>query len=239
VLQAVDEALSQRELGLPLAYCLGRAEFGGLSFEVTPDVLIPRPETEWLLQRAEDWLRDRRYSGKRGTERVSLLDLGCGSGCIGLTMAVRYPALRVTLADVSAAALDVAAENARRLGVIERCDFRSGDWFEWARRRDRFDIILCNPPYVTRTDDPRLDESVKAHEPSIALFLHEDPAEFFLRLLRRACGHLSSGGLIAVEVGYDTAWPARNAFEKLNQLNRGHEIHDFSGIERVVWGIRK
>jgi release factor glutamine methyltransferase len=239
VLQAVDEALLQREQGLPLAYCLGRAEFCGNSFFVSPDVLIPRPETEWLVQRAEDWLRDRRYGSKRGNERLSLLDLGCGSGCIGLSLALRHPALRVTLADVSEAALDIAAQNARRLGVIERCEFRSGDWFEWARRRERFDAILCNPPYVTRTDDPLLDESVKAHEPSIALFLHEDPYEFFLRLLRRASAHLSAGGLVAVEVGYDTAWPARSAFDKVNQLSRGHEIHDFCGIERVVWGIRK
>jgi release factor glutamine methyltransferase len=133
----------------------------------------------------------------------------------------------------------VAEQNAARLGVLERCELRSGDWFSWARRRERFDIILCNPPYVTRRDDPELERSVREHEPSIALFLDGDPEEFFFRLARKAVSHLQGGGLFAVEVGYDTAWPARCAIEKVNALQRGREIHDFSGLERVIWGTRR
>lgn len=222
-----------RERGLPLAYALGRADFAGLVFEVTPDVLIPRPDTEWLLQRGDIWLRQQRY------QRAALLDLGCGSGCVGLTLAWRYPELRVVLSDVSPDALSVAQENARRLGVLEQCDFRRGDWFESIRRREKFDLILCNPPYITRRDDPLLEASVREHEPAIALFLEEDPEEFFLRLGRKAAGLLYAGGLFAVEVGYDTAWPARCALEKIKQLKRGHEVHDFAGIERVLWALRK
>jgi release factor glutamine methyltransferase len=230
---AVEDAVSLRESGLPLAYALGRADFAGLVFEVTPDVLIPRPETEFLVQRGDLWLRQQRY------QRGMLLDLGCGSGCVGLTLAWRYPELHVVLSDVSASALDVARENARRLGVLEQCDFRSGDWFAGIRRREKFDLILSNPPYITRRDDPLLEASVREHEPAIALFLEEEPEEFFLRLGRKACSFLNSGGVFAVEVGYDTVWPARCAVDKIKQLKRGHEIHDFSGIERVIWATRK
>jgi release factor glutamine methyltransferase len=235
---AVEEAITARENGQPLAYALGRADFGGHTFLVTPAVLIPRPETEWLVRRGEDYLRERRYGKRRGGE-VALLDLGCGSGCIGISLALTHPELRVTLADVSEAALEVAQANAEKHGVLDRCDFKHGDWFAWAKRRERFDVILCNPPYITRRDDPELEAQVREHEPSIALFLEGDPEEFFFRLGRKAVSHLSSGGLFAVEVGYDTAWPARNAFERVNAIQRGHEIHDFSGLERVIWGIRR
>jgi release factor glutamine methyltransferase len=236
---AVDEAVARRETGVPLAYCLGCADFCGESFLVTPDVLIPRPDTEWLVQCFEEWMNERRYTAKRrDNERVSLLDLGCGSGCIGLTLALRYPRLKVTLADVSPPALEVARENALRLGVAERCGFKSGDWFDWAQKRERFDAILINPPYVRR-DDPRLEEAVRAHEPAIALFLDEDPEEFFFRLVRRSAAHLAAGGLLAIEVGYDTAWPCKCAYDKVNAIQRGKEMHDFHGLARVIWGVHK
>lgn len=243
-LGSVMDVLSQREGGTPLAYATGRAEFCGHNFVVTPAVLIPRPETEILVARGADWLSDhllRRFNREKiaGDGTPNLLDLGCGSGCIGLSLALQFPTLQVVLADVSEAALEVAKENAERLGVLDRCQFRHGDWFAWARRRERFELILCNPPYVTRRDDPRLAASVREHEPSIALFLDEEPEEFFFRLARKAVSHLSSGGLFAVEVGYDTAWPARCAFDKVHSIQRGKGVHDFSGIERVIWGIRK
>lgn len=218
---------------MPLAYALERAEFGGLVFVVNPDVLIPRPETEFLVGRADEYLRDSRAA------RATVLDLGCGSGCVGLTLAARHPQIRVTLTDVSKAALTVTRRNAQRLGVEERCTFIVGDWFAAIRRRERFTVVLCNPPYVTRRDDPRLAEEVRAHEPSLALFLDHEPVQFFFRLARKAVSHLTGGGLFAVEVGYDTAWSARCGLEKVNALKRGHEVHDFAGIERVIWGIRK
>lgn len=229
----VEEAVNQREAGLPLAYALGRAEFGGMVFVVNPDVLIPRPETEFLVARGDEYLRDLRMAN------ATVLDLGCGCGCVGLALAVRHPGVRVTLTDVSEPALAVARENAVRLGVESRCTFSAGDWFAAVRRRERFTAVLCNPPYVTRRDDPQLAEEVRKHEPSLALFLDHEPVEFFFRLARKAVSHLSSRGLFAVEVGYDTAWPARCGVEKVNALRRGHEVHDFSGIERVIWGIRK
>lgn len=230
---AVEEVVAQRLSGLPLAYALGRWEFCGLRFVITPDVLVPRQETEFLVQRGSEYLREMRR------RQPTLLDLGCGSGCVGLTLAVQFPQLRVTLTDVSEPALNVARENAQRLGVSERCGFKAGDWFAAVKRRERFDAVLCNPPYVTRRDDPRLSAEVKQHEPSLALFLDQDPTEFFFRLARKAVSHLVSSGLFAVEVGYDTAWPARCGFEKVNALTRGHEVHDFSGLERVIWGIRR
>jgi release factor glutamine methyltransferase len=230
---AVEEVVARRLSGQPLAYALGRWEFGGLVFVVTPDVLVPRPETEFLVARGDEYLREVRR------KQPTLLDLGCGSGCVGLTLAVRYPRLHVTLTDVSEPALGVARENAQRLGIGDRASFKAGDWFAAVKRRERFDAVLCNPPYVTRRDDPRLSPEVSKHEPSLALFLDQDPTEFYFRLARKAVSHLVSGGLFAVEVGYDTAWPARCGFEKVNALTRGHEVHDFSGLERVIWGIRR
>ena len=230
---AVEDAVQLRERGLPLAYALGKADFAGLSFEVTPDVLIPRPETEFLVERVVQHFKLARY------QRQSVLDLGCGSGCIGLTLAWRFPELHVVLTDISTAALDVAQENARRLGVQDQVELRHGDWFGALKRRERFDAILCNPPYITRRDDPQLGAGVAEHEPGLALFLESDPEEFYYRLGRKAVSHLFAGGLLAVEVGYDTAWPARCAFERINAIKPGHEVHDFSGIERVIWATRK
>jgi len=233
VVKAVEAVLERREQGLPLAYALRRADFAGLEFIVSEDVLIPRADTEWLVQRGQEWLEER--NGRPST----LIDLGCGSGCIGITLARRFPSLRVILADVSQAALSVARDNAALHDVVDRCQFEYGDWFSWAKPRERVELILCNPPYVTRRDDPRLEESVRKHEPSLALYLDDEPEEFFFRLARKAVSHLSSGGLFAVEVGYDTAWPAKSAFNKIKAMDIGREIHDFAGIERVIWGIRK
>ena len=111
--------------------------------------------------------------------------------------------------------------------------------FNALKRRERYNAILCNPPYITSRADPELAASVREHEPSLALFLNENPEEFYFRLARQAVSHLASGGLFAVEVGYDTAWPARSALGKVKQLSRGQGVHDFSGLERVIWGIRR
>jgi len=232
-LAVVEEAVAAREKGLPLAYALGRAEFAGQTFVLTQDVLIPRYETEFLFSRADEFFTEWKH------RKPTLLDLGCGSGCIGLSLALRHQHLLVTLTDISRDALAVARENAHRLGVAERCRFKTGDWFAAVRRRERFDAVVCNPPYVTSQNDPQLDPQVKRHEPGLALFLEQDPEEFYFRLARGAVSHLVSGGLFAVEVGYDTAWPARCAFTKIKALERGHEVHDFNGLERVIWGIRK
>ena len=165
---------------------LGRAEFAGLTFVVTPDVLIPRWETEWLVQRGDEWLRE-----QRARAQLMLLDLGCGCGCIGLTLAVRHPRVSVTLADVSEPALDVARENARRLGV------------ERALRVPQRRLVRAGPsgasastpssatrPTSRGATTRSSSESVQQHEPSLALFLEDDPQEFFFRLARKAVSHL-------------------------------------------------
>ena len=233
--EAVNHVVSERLAGVPLAYLLGRADFDGNSFIVTRDVLIPRQDTEFLLRRGDWFIRDQiktRYN-------LRLLDLGSGSGCVGISMALRHPRLEVVFIDLSPAALDVARRNARLHGVEQRCRFLEGDWFAPLERRERFDLILCNPPYITRRNDPLLEKSVRDHEPRLALFLNEDPKEFFFRLGRSATGHLHSGGLFAVEVGYDTGWPAREALEKIKALDRVQGVHDFNGTERVIWGLRR
>lgn len=234
-MEAVTHVVSERLAGVPLAYLLGRADFDGHSFIVTRDVLIPRQDTEFLLRRGDWYIRDQ----VKARRSMRMLDLGSGSGCVGISMALRHPRLDVVFIDISPAALDVARNNARLHGVESRCQFLEGDWFEPLDRRERFDLILCNPPYVTRRNDPLLDRSVREHEPRLALFLNEDPREFFFRLGRSAISHLKTGGLFAVEVGYDTGWPAREALDKLKALERVQGVHDFNGTERVIWGLRR
>ena len=223
-----EELLQRREVGEPLAYLLGTAWFGGLEFSVTPAVLIPRPETETLVDLA--------------VERALLLkkprivDLGTGSGIVAVLLACRCPHAEVAAVDVSAAALDVAQSNARRHGANVR--FFEGDWLA-PLGEERFDIIVSNPPYV-QADDPHLQENGLPYEPQQALTdgaAGGDGLNCIRRIVGDATRYLFPGGWLLLEHGYDQAVETR---ELLNQagLNRVASWQDEASIERVSGGCR-
>jgi len=179
--------LQRRARGEPVAYLTGRREFYSLDLRVTRDVLVPRPETELLVDRARE-LKPRR-----------ILDLGTGSGCIAIACAVKLPEAEVTATDVSAAALAVARGNAERHGVAGRIRFLEGDLYTPLAPDERFDLIVSNPPYVRHGEAER----VATHEPHLALYGGKDGLLVLGRLIADAPSHLESDGTLLSEIGED------------------------------------
>ncbi len=178
----------------PIAYILGEREFWGLPFEVTPDVLIPRPETELIVEEALELFPAGRPPGV-------IVDAGTGSGCLAVALALEFEDARVIATDISAAALAVARRNAAANGAGHRIDFREGDLFEPVT--ETADLIVSNPPYVASGDEAGLVPEVRDHEPHVALFAGTDGLSVFGKLFPAAVTRLRPGGRLIVEVGYD------------------------------------
>lgn len=220
------EALArQRREGEPVAYLTGAREFFGLDLEITRDVLIPRPETELLVELALTWL-DQQSSAR-------VLDLGSGSGAVALAVAAQRPRSGVVGVDASAAAVALARRNAERLGIAN-ATFIESDWFA-AVPRERFALIVANPPYVAE-DDPHLDRGDLRFEPATALVSGSDGLEAIRAIAAAAPGYLAAGGALALEHGHDQAAAAQ---EKLRESGfRGiASARDLAGIERVTYGF--
>jgi release factor glutamine methyltransferase len=188
---AFESLLSRRLAGAPVAYLVGVREFYGRRFRVTPDVLIPRPETELLVEQALLHLPD------GAPHRV--LDLGTGSGCVAITLALERPHAEVTATDCSAAALSVARQNADSLNA--RLHFLPGSWFDPVAHQD-FDLIVSNPPYVAALD-PHLHQGDVRFEPRTALAAGEDGLNDLRHIIRLAAAHLAADGWLWLEHGYD------------------------------------
>ena len=193
------ELLERRVKGEPVAYLLGEWEFYGLTLDINRDVLIPRPDTETLVERGILFVRD----FPNGTR---VLDLCAGSGCVGLAVADNCPNTRVTLGEWSEGALRVCRNNIRRCGLSGQVQAAQVDALEPPPRvlRD-FDLILCNPPYIPTLDVRRLDASVRDYEPHIALDGGEDGLKFSRAIAKKWKCALKPGGKLAFEVGYDQA----------------------------------
>lgn len=220
----LESMLDRRTSGEPVQYILGNADFMGMRFEVTPDVLIPRQDTETLAEAALIDLRAR-------PGEPALLDLCAGSGCIGLSLASLAPDARVTLSDISREALDVARRNAHALGV--RVELRHGDLFA-AVGRERFDVIASNPPYIPRQELAGLQREVR-FEPRLALDGGEDGLDFYRRIARDAAAHLNSGGAIFLEVGIGEAAAVLALLKQHLPCLEAGTIRDLNGVERVVF----
>lgn len=218
---AYFEALAQRRhAGEPMAYLLGVQEFHGRPFHVTPTVLIPRPETELLVDLALDALRT--------TESPRVLELGTGSGCIAITLVLERPDARVVAADASVDALAIARANAQRLGA--RIDFAASDWY--AAIEGEFDAIVANPPYVA-AGDPHL--AALRFEPIHALTDHGDGLRCLRAIVAGAPAHLAPGGRLLVEHGYDQAAAVRALFEQAG-FDDVRTARDAAGIGRACLG---
>jgi release factor glutamine methyltransferase len=192
-LQMLEDRLYDRISGVPLQYIVGRQEFYGRCFRVNPAVLIPRPETEYIIEAVLD------IQGTRGLppRPLSIIDVGTGSGCIAVTLALEPPGTQVFAGDVSFEALVVARENAATLGAQVR--FVCMDVLDAIQTR--FDFIVSNPPYVRPSERSRLQREVREHEPHVALFSPEDELAIYRRLIVGAEEMLRSGGHIIMEVG--------------------------------------
>jgi release factor glutamine methyltransferase len=178
-----------------MAYIIGRREFWGLDFEVTPDVLVPRPETETLVEEA--------LARARGGERMRLADVGTGSGCLAITLACRLPRARAVATDVSAAALQVARRNATRHGVLDRVRFVQADLLSGLH--GPFELIVSNPPYIPTAALRDLQPEVRNYEPAGALAGGPDGLDVVRALLEQAATRLSAGGWLILEFGWGQA----------------------------------
>lgn len=220
----VLQGLVNRRLdGVPIAYLTGSREFYGREFHVTPEVLIPRPETELLADVA---------LALPLPECSRVLDIGTGSGCIALTLAAERPGWKVTGTDLSIEALAVATRNRAALG-IDRAELLHGDLYVPVENR-RFDLIVSNPPYVA-PGDPHLARGDVRHEPGMALTSPGDGLDTIRRLVGAASMHLRPDGWLVLEHGYDQSAEVRNLMAT-SGLRQVRSIDDLAGIERVTLG---
>jgi len=233
--------IQRRANGEPTQHLTGKQEFWGLEFEVTPDVLIPRPETEHLIEVALDRLALRAGRSPRLTGNgITLVDVGTGSGCIAIALAKELPDATVYATDISAAALIVARRNASCLGVSERIQFLESNLLEAfieSRATDHesrlFDLIVCNPPYVAQRDAESLPREVRDHEPPAALFAGEEGYELYGALIPQAAQHLKPGGLLVLELGYNSL-PAVLPLLDPSHWTNVAATNDLAGLPRVL-----
>lgn len=224
-LYRLEAMLDRRAAGEPVQYILGNADFMGLRFRVDGAVLIPRQDTETLVEATLIELRQR-------PGRPALLDLCAGSGCVGLSLASLAPNARITLADVSHEALEIARANQKNLGV--KVELRQGDLFN-AVGRERFDIIASNPPYIPTGELSGLQRELR-FEPRIALDGGADGLDFYRRIAEGAADHLNPGGAIFLEVGIHQAQPVLELVRAKLPCTQAGTVRDLNGIERVVFG---
>ena len=224
--------VKERAAHVPLAYVLGRREFMGLDFRVTRDTLIPRPDTEILVQCAVDFLRARLEAGATA---CTIADIGTGTGAIALSTLRYTEGTHADAVDISPAAAAVARENAEMLGLTERIDIHVGDLLAPLAGR-RYDMILSNPPYIPTADISGLMPEVRSYEPHLALDGGTDGLNIYRRLMADAPALLNEGGAIAVEVGIDEAAAVAALAMAHPRIVRTETLKDLGGIERVVVG---
>ena len=224
--------VKERAGHVPLAYVLGTREFMGLDFRVTRDTLIPRPDTELLVQCAVDFLRARTAEGR---DDLTLADIGTGTGAIALSVLHYTEGTRADAVDISPAAAEVARENAERLGLAERIEVHVGD-LTAPLAGHSYDVILSNPPYIPTADISGLMPEVRSYEPHLALDGGRDGLALYRRLATDAPALLRDGGMLAVEVGIDEARDVAALMEAHPRIVRTEILKDLAGIERVVVG---
>jgi release factor glutamine methyltransferase len=222
-LLAFASLVARRAGGEPVAYLVGHREFFGREFAVSPAVLIPRPETELLVEITLARV------GADGT--AAILDLGTGSGCLAITLALELPKARVTAVDASAAALAVARQNAEHHDA--RLRLLQSDWFD-ALPGERFDVIVANPPYIAAAD-PHLSTGDLRHEPRTALSSGADGLEALRRIVAGAPAHLAAGGVLLLEHGYDQGAAVGDLLETA-ELGAIEQHRDLAGIVRASGG---
>jgi release factor glutamine methyltransferase len=232
--QAAFDALIQRRLANePIQYITGEQEFYGLALRVTPAVLIPRPETEQLVEAV---IAEMKQSELDSTQPLRILDVGTGSGAIAIALAFHLPHARFTAVDLSAAALEVAASNAARHGLADRIRFVASDLLDALPPGELpFDVIVSNPPYVPTADHASLHPQVRDHEPAAALFAGPDGLDIYRRLIPQARAALRPNGLLALEIGHGQREAVAALLAGWNELRF---LDDLQQIPRIALARR-
>lgn len=219
--QKFIEFIYRRYNDEPLAKIIGSKEFYGLTYETSKDTLDPRPETELIIDLFQKYFPEK-------TQNINILDLGCGTGCISLTLLNIYENSSATLVDISHDALDVASKNATNLGVSGKCKFVVSDWFENIDDNQKYDVIVTNPPYIS--SDYKLDRST-LYDPHISLFSGNDGMDSYKVIIPSAHKFLQQGGLLFVEIGFDQKSAVINLAKNLTVIEVGVDISD---IDRTI-----
>lgn len=241
--QKFSALLSRRAAGEPTQYLTGKQEFWGLEFDVTPDVLIPRPETEHVIEVALDRLALRELRANRPQKSegagLQIADIGTGSGCIAIALAKELPAANFIATDISRAALSVAKRNAQRHAVSDRIDFRAANLLALdsplatSHSSVSFDLIASNPPYIGRREADSLPREVRDHEPAAALFGGEEGYELYADLITQSARHLKPAGILVLELGHNSL-PAVQPLLDAKDWTNIAVTNDLAGIPRIL-----
>jgi release factor glutamine methyltransferase len=226
------QSLKRRLAGEPVSYITGERDFMSMTFKVSPSVLIPRPDTEALVETVTDLLKGREQ------EELKILDIGTGSGCVGISLAKHFPISTVSAWDISEEALAIARENASKLGaaniIFTNCDALNDEsWKNVAADGSMFDVIVSNPPYIAQSERCDLSASVLDFEPHLALFAELNGLIFYRQFAERAKSMLKPGGFIVVEIGYRQAKHVSELFAG-NDWRNVRVVKDLGKNDRVV-----
>lgn len=233
-LQVCRDVVRRRSLGEPVAYIFSEKEFYGLSFKVNSGVLVPRPETELLVEQALAWAKE--------DKNYRILDIGTGSGCIGLTLAKKLPKSSVTLVDISPTAIKVVQENAKELGFIgdeaSRISVLEADASTLEFQKGTFDIIVSNPPYISMTD-AAVQVSVKKYEPHMALFAEDQGYQKLKLWSQKAATWMRAESFVGFEMGHLQGEEMMKHFNSLGVFSTVRIVKDLAGLDRHIIGERK
>ena len=229
-LAAFRAMVKKRVQRIPVAYIVGAREFMGLTFAVSPAVLIPRPDTEILVEAVIERLKDK--------AQIKFVDIGTGSGAIVLSLLHYLPLACAAAVDISQDALTVAAENAETLLVNDRVDFYLGDVYA-PLTTEKFDAIISNPPYIPNEDIAKLEPEVRNFEPYGALAGGMDGLDFYRQLIAGGSARLKDGGFMVFEVGINQARAVVALTAAIPELGKTEILRDYAGIERVVIAYKK
>lgn len=230
---AFRDLVRRRSEGTPVAYLVGRREFYSMDFRVTPDVLIPRPDTEHVVIALLD------HAKGAAAERPRICDVGTGSGIIAVCAAKHLPRAEVTALDLSSAALEVARGNARQHGVEERIEFVESDLFAAVPPGASFDVVASNPPYIATAEMAELARDVRDYEPRAALEAGPQGTEVIERLIPQAAEHLAPGGLLLIEISPRILDAVTALLAAQPKLEPGPVIKDLARLPRVVQATRR
>ena len=229
-LDKLHDLVKRAGLHEPVAYLTGKTEFYSMELDITSDCMIPRPETELLVQRAIEFLRTR-------DDIQYICDLCTGSGCISVAIAKNFPDARITATDISASALDVTARNVEKHKIKEKVHLLCGDLFEPIIQQldvNQFDLIVCNPPYVSTVEYEKLEKNVKDYEPESALLAGTDGLDVYRRIIKKVDGFLKPGAALMLEIGYSQGPAVRELLEQTGAFGETKIEKDFHNNDRII-----